>query len=410
MKLHKWIWKEGLRLLKRFTAAALCCVMLLTATVCAQTDVPSPTLIVSGQTWDYLDQNTPGEYSAVAYSLGGRAISEAAQSSVYAEVEFAQEKGFPSTYQLGQSIISLIKLGEDPQNYKKINLLSTLYTHKDRNRDGLTGACYTLLAYQAAQANVPTSARNSISSVVDYIVSSQQRSGGFAVTAGREPSVEITALAVLALSNHKNIPYVESAIRKAVNWLSLQQNANATFSDKGTPSCFATASVLIALRANGIALSDKRFVKNNADLLDGMNVFANTDGGYAPAIGAQSQADATELAVIAMHTNATGLTPVLPPAAYPGYVAPEQDGVVVYLKFFVGFAAMLGIVYLLLILTGKIGKRWGGNPPPKLPNPYEAQVDKQEIDTRTMEIHIPMQADLPDFDGIDEEENTSDPS
>ena len=110
--------------------------------------------------------------------------------------------------------------------------MAMLYGYDNIFREGLESALYALISYDAANTQIPASARNSASAVIDYVVSSQQRSGGFAIASGREPDVKTTAQAVLALAPHTDIPYVNASVDKALSWLSAQQNADGTFSDR----------------------------------------------------------------------------------------------------------------------------------------------------------------------------------
>ncbi|MEM1483994.1 prenyltransferase/squalene oxidase repeat-containing protein [Oscillospiraceae bacterium PP1C4] len=392
--------------MKRFCAAALSCALLFSVAVSAELPQDQIIFPVSEQTWQYLDKNIEGSWSITAYSLGRRDIKETAKKQLAVTLEHGIANGFQSPVELEKGLISLIKLEQDPLHYKKTNLLSSLYTYDDIYKDGLDGAVFALMAYQAADAAVPEAVRNSTAAVIDYIVSSQQRSGGFAMTAGRDPDVQTTALAVTALAAKHDIPYVSASLEKAVDWLSSQQNPDGTFSLKNLPSCEATAAVLTALRVHGVSLDDPRFVKNGHDLLDALDLFENTDGGYAPQVGQSSDVTITEQVIIALHTNQTGLSPFLSPTQYPGYVKPEMNGIEVYLKFFIGFIGMLCIIYLLLILTTKIGKKWGGPMQPQQLDSLKPDEQALTADDHTIEIHIPMKAKLPDFDTINEQETT----
>ena len=127
--------------------------------------------------------------------------------------------------------------------------------------------------------------------------------------------------------------------------------------------------------------------------MDALTAFAAA-GGYSPKPGGDADVAATEAAVIALYTDETGLSPYLPPQAYPNYTAPKTDVKDVFIRFLFGFLGILLVLYLILILTTKIGKRWG-----KFPEP-QTQADKAAHDTQTLEINIPMKAELPNFDTL----------
>lgn len=389
-------------MLKHVAAAAVACSLFFSAAFPVFAEEQQVLFPVSEQTWQYLDHNSPGQNSITVYSLGARQIRDDARDSLTAELNKAMQANFSSAERLEQVILSLIKLGENPANYKNKDLVALLSSHEDPYETGLNSACGALTVYDAAHAAIPETARNSPTSLVDYIVSSQHRTGGFAPTTGRSPDALSTATVITALSPYKSTPYVDSALNKALDWLGGQQSADGSFpADK--PDCVTTAAVLTALSAIGIPPGDSRFVKDGNTLLDALDRFQNTDGGFAKTVGDDSSVDATERAVIALYSNAFGLAPYLSPDSYPNYVKPEPDGIAVYLRFIFGFLGMFGIVYLLLLLTNLIGKKWGKIPPAENQKPSGA--GGIENNRKTMELHIPMKAEMTEFESIYEEEN-----
>lgn len=384
---------------RRFAALAAGALLLFSAvTASAETPpadpAPSP---VAEQTWEFLDANPPGENSILAYSLGGYAVREEAETKLADGLISSIADGFSSPSALERGIIGLVKSGQDPASFERTDLISALYSHENIYQEGLDGALLALAAYSAADAQAPVSAHNSPTAVIDYIVSSQLRAGGFGVTTGRDPDVRTTARAVTVLASSRDIPYVNTAVNRALSWLSAQQAPDGTFQRGGRPDCESTAAVLTAVRTCGIGLGDARFTKEGRDLHDALQSFRQPDGGYAASPGETSNMAATEAAVVALLTDATGLSPYLPPERYPGYVEPQPDSSYVFLRFLFGFVLLFGLLYLVLILTGKIGKRWG-----KFPGEPQAEPEKpsSQADTRTLELNIPMKAEIPDFDAL----------
>lgn len=391
-------------MLKRITAAAIACSLFFSAMTIVSAESETTAFPVSEQTWQYLEKNSPGSNSIIAYSLGARPIREDAKQNFTAELEKEMLSNFSSAEQLERMILLLVKLGENPTDYKSKDFISLLSSHKDPYENGLISACGALMAYDAAHSSIPETARNSPTNLVDYIVSSQHRAGGFSPTTGRSPDVFSTALVLTALAPHKATPYVNSSINKALDWLGFQQNEDGSFPAEN-PDCIKTAAVLTAIRTLGISNEDSRFTKNGHNLLAAMDQFVNTDGGFTQTVGGKSSVDVTEAAVIALYTDALGIAPYLPPESYPNYVEPEQDGIIVYFQFVLGFLAILAIIYFLLILTTKIGKKWGHVKLPFINNQEIKKDVKSENDGKTLEIHIPMKAEMTNFDAIYQEEN-----
>lgn len=357
---------------------------------------------VSDQTWLYLDEHEGGIWGITACSLGNHPIKESARENLDFTLKSGIESGFPSAGELALSIIALVKLGENPRYYQKNDLLLPLFSHENIYADGLAGAYYALDAYQAIGSDdLPTTARNSPPTLVDYIVSSQQRSGGFAFMPGYEPDVRATANAISAIAPYSGLPHVATAIEKALVWLSAQQQNNAAMPADGKANCEATARTLMAIRQLGIAEDDPRFVKSEATLEDALGLFKNPDGGYSPITDTGSDVSVTETVVIALYTNEYGISPYLAPKNYPGYLPPPPpEPSSIFGRFIVGFVIVFGALYLVLILTTKIGKRWGYTPTLR----KSGSPAPPSEDTKTLELHIPMKAELPDFSKISDKE------
>lgn len=391
-------------MLKRIVAAAIACSLFFSAITIASAETTPNIFPVSEQTWQYLEKNPVGPNSITAYSLGARPIREEAKELFFADFDQQLQTDFSSSDQLEWMIMLLIKLGKNPLDYKNKDLIAILASDVDPYENGLISACGALLAYDASKSSIPETAANSSTNLVDYIVSSQHRSGGFSPTVGHTPDVMSTAIALTALSSHKATPYVNSSINKALDWLGLQQNKDGSF-PLNQSDCVKTSAALTAVRTLGISVADPRFVKNNNDMLDAMDQFINSDGGFSQYPGEQSSIEVTELAVIALYTDSFGIAPYLSPDSYPNYSEPEQDAMTVYLKFILGFFAIFGIIYLLLILTTKIGKKWGHVKIPLINDQGENEKTKLHADDKTLELHIPMKADMKNFDSIYREEN-----
>ncbi len=357
---------------------------------------------VPEQSWLYIENQEPSVSKILALSLGGRSIDESLQDLL--ETQVKQVSDSSSVQELESSALLVAKLGKSPSSFGEKDLLSMIYQREDLLNSGLDGAVGALNVYQTAGVTPPQNVRNSTQSLIDYVVSSQLQVGGFALSAGGEPSLGMTARVVVSLAPFQEIPYVASSLEKAVSWMSEQQNPDGSFSSKEQSDCSTTAQVYTAVSL----VFPEKMDTNFSGLHDALLRFRNNDGGYAPFYGESSQLEASLEAVVALQTQATGLSPYLPPRSYPNYTAPDQaqpDPVQTYIKFAFGFVGIFFLVYLLLISTPKVA-RWVDKRRGKEPAmvSYPSSPEKKED---TLKIQIPMKAELPDFDTITEKESVN---
>lgn len=384
-------------------AAGLC--LLFSIGVSAQ-DSPQPQAI-----WEYLDAQPPGPRSVIAYSLSGKPVRDEVPESLERQFRAWEKENFPSMLDYEVALLSLIKLQEDPTNYKNMDLFAKLYQQDALRQDGLDAVTGALLAYSASGLEITQSQPNAPNSLLDRVMAAQQRSGGFAASVGEEPNVAVTARAITALFPYQSGSDVKSTVGRALEWLDSQQNGDGTFSVKGLPSGSATAETLLAVSL--YQPSPELFAKGQG-ILAALEYFRNSDGGYSEVLGGTSSAEMTELAVIARYTAGTGRFPYYAPERYPGYVEstpePEKSSPWgTYGKFLIGFILVFSLVYVLLIITTKIGKFAEAK---KLPGSLAAQAEKNSLQhsesgqqEENMQMHIPMQAEIPDFTDIPEQES-----
>ncbi len=351
----------------------------------------------SGSPWDaswrYLEQNAPGSQSVLVHALGGQDQLEEALAQLEDILSTGLEQGFPSAQALAEGIICLAKLEQDPTSYHRENLVSALSSYANVHQEGLQGPYSALNAYRTAGVEVDTSARNDESSLIDYLVSSQQREGGFAPSPGRDPSIQTTANVLIALAPYADIPYVDSAMERALDWLGRNQNEDGSFSSGNTPSCAVTAAVLTAIRTCGLPADDPRFLKEGGGLSQALERFAQPDGGYGETLEGPSEVAATEAALVALLTDASGLSPYLPPASYPGYVPPEPlpTASTSWIIWLAAGAAILLVVGLAALFAVRAHRRTTSAP---------ETSNIPLADTQTLDFQIPMKAQMPDFEQL----------
>lgn len=129
-------------------------------------------------------------------------------------------------------ILALSAIGKNPEDVVGYNLLTPLEDYDKVVNQGLNGPIYALIALDSK--NYQSSQRQNY---VSYILQSQNDDGGFSLVNGRESDIDITAMAVQALSNYKDDEQVKNAIDNAVEYI----KQNISYNDSESISQVLTA-------------------------------------------------------------------------------------------------------------------------------------------------------------------------
>lgn len=165
---------------------------------------------------------------------------------------------------------------------------------------GSNGLIFALIALDSGSYAVPANAQWTKERLIKSILELQSKDGGFPLTAGSTDDVDITAMAVTALSSHNDQAEVKAAADKAIAWLSQQQLEGGGFKLSGAENSESTSQVIIALSAAGVGPNDSRFIKAKGGLLSHLASFRQSTGGYAHSAGQPGNSLATEQALLAL--------------------------------------------------------------------------------------------------------------
>lgn len=175
-------------------------------------------------------------------------------------------------------IIALTALGYDPTDVGGYNLVEKLFDLNNVSKQGINGVIFALIALDTKDFEIKGN-KNSRDMMIDYIIDKQLSDGGFALY-GDKGEIDITAMAIQALSKYKDINNVKVAIDKALNFLSNSQMNTGGFGTYEGETVESSAQVLVALNALGISEDDGRFIKNGNTIIDAINKFEARDGGF----------------------------------------------------------------------------------------------------------------------------------
>ncbi len=237
----------------------------------------------------------------LAMGAAGSSVSMTQVTSFTAgltETEFAAE----STLQQACDILNLTFCGYSALNFQGKDLIALLCSVSDLSSLTPEELCYCLLALDSNEYTIPEEATFSRSDLCSKLLEYQQEDGGFSANSGETSDTYLTALALTALAPYENQEQqLSTAVENGLQFLSEQQEESGALLQEGTPSCQATAQVIVALCSLQLDLQDSKFIKNGKTLIDGLQQFAASGGGFYETENASSvQVEATQAAVLAL--------------------------------------------------------------------------------------------------------------
>lgn len=178
-------------------------------------------------------------------------------------------------------VVALTAIGIDPTNVAGYNLLSPLADYNKTIWQGINGAIWALIAFDCGGYEIPQNAEADVCATremyIDHILEKQLSDGGWALS-GESADVDVTAMALCALSNYCESERVSLAVERALSKMSEIQNENGGFSNRNLATAESSAQMIVALTSLGISLSDSRFVKNGNTVSDSMLTYYENGG------------------------------------------------------------------------------------------------------------------------------------
>lgn len=176
--------------------------------------------------------------------------------------------------------VAIQAAGGDPANIGGQNLI------KDGTYDcvlgdpwqqGTNGAIWALIALDTRGYEVPSDAKYSRKTLIDYLLNAQLDDGGWALSGDSGADTDITGMALQALA-----PYiagdgrVREAVDKGIDYL----RSRLTLSEDGSlGGCEATVQAIVAWTALGMDPSEEKSVRSGASLIDGLMAYYNASTG-----------------------------------------------------------------------------------------------------------------------------------
>lgn len=240
---------------------------------------------------------TAADWTAIAIGRSGYADDYQAYLAVLADkVSIAYER--EGTYgdkktDIQRIALTVLALGGDPTDIGQdeegnpINLIADATygcQARELNRQGANAWIYALLVLDSMGYEVPKGQSLDRESILERILAYQTESGGFCLTEGENggaEDVDVTAMALQALSPYQDRPKAAAAVEKGLTYLSQVQTQEGGYVSYGAQNLESAAQVLIALTVLDIDPgNDSRFIKNGYTVLDAMMSYRMEDGGF----------------------------------------------------------------------------------------------------------------------------------
>ena len=246
-----------------------------------------------------LKQDSVSDWAALALARAGEKVSEKYISSLKAYIK-EQAGTFRKVTDSGRIVLIAGAAGLYPASIEGYNMIEKIYNCEEIDKQGIAGPVFALIALDSHSYGMPDNAVWTRDKLVDLILDCRNADGGFGYAKGEESDVDMTAMALQALSSYTDREDVKAAAGKAIEWLSNTQLENGGYKAWGIEGSESISQVIIALTSFGIDPMCDHFTKKDGDLLSALLTFGKEDGGFSHTREGNSDDIATEQALRAL--------------------------------------------------------------------------------------------------------------
>lgn len=282
--------------MKKIFSVFLCLVMLFSLSIQALSDNSDLYESILNDTSDYIYETVSnpqinsigGEWAVIGLLRNEADIPKEYYKKYYDTVEkhLKECNGILSDRkytEYSRVILALTAMGKNPGDVAGYNLLTPLGDYEKTTFQGINGSIWAIIALDSGNYEIPKNTNASIQATRDMyiknILDNQNSDGGWSLS-GDISDIDVTAMALQALSKYQNNEIVKTSIEKALLFIIENQNQNGEFSGIYKESSESYAQVIIALCELGIPLDDYRFVKNQNTMLDNMLAYYENKKGF----------------------------------------------------------------------------------------------------------------------------------
>lgn len=291
-----------MKIFHRWTAAVLCCALLLGSLSAFAAAAPREEALafLQAQAKEPSAGNTYGDWEVFALARSGAAMPEGYYAAWLTLVErvLADNGGKltgPVTGNL-RLMLSLLALDRDLTDVGGYDLTAIVKDSDRVCRTAVMGPAFGILILKNTGGDAAAEAV-----YLRHLLDKQLADGGWALS-GQIADPDATAMTLQALSLCRKEAGVEAAIDRGLARLSAMQLETGGFTAWGTTGCESVAQAVIALNMLDIDLTDSRFVKNGNSLLDAMLAYQLADGSFSHTPGGAYDIMATQQALLALES------------------------------------------------------------------------------------------------------------
>jgi len=233
-------------------------------------------------------------------SLAG--VSEIVQSSVYALPEWSVDC-FPEEQEARildycRFIFAGTAMGYDPHDLDGKDLVAELASKQQSN--GMFGNInnfhvWAMITLDAFNGNYDRD------KALQKLLEMQQEDGGFSLAENAASDVDVTSMALIALSEYKDLENVADAVSKAVGFLKNKQDAIGGFEGLYANNCNSTAMAISGLISVGEDIFSEKWKVNGRTPVDALLDYrTESNGFYFSTENTEANLMATSQALIAL--------------------------------------------------------------------------------------------------------------
>lgn len=295
---------------------------------------------------DWLKSKEEGKMYFVA--LGGAGKSAGTQEYVMFMNDIAKITTYTQLYPLAMNTLNATFCGVNASNVQGSNLIDQISGFADVENSPTKALAYTLIALDSNAYSIPDKSILTRDILCQSLLKRQLENGSFQILDENDNTLEITGLALTALSGYSSDDPIRSALKKGVEYLQTMQSDKQKQSAFLEESCNTVSQIIIALNSLKINVDDSRFINNRKSLDEILLAFLGSDGGFKKYTSdSQSDLEATELAIIALTSIKYCSNPYLLKQQVPDSTSSKAPSPTPYSSDFRWLIALLIIVFVI---------------------------------------------------------------